>query len=56
MADNKRLVTMTSTVTAGDVTFTTTATDHVPANDLDAYVADAQTRWQTITIDDPQEG
>lgn len=56
MSDAKRLVTMTSTVTAGDVVFTTTATDHVPVGDLDAYVADARTRWQSVTVGDPQEG
>ncbi len=56
MSDAKRLVTMTSTVTDGDVVFTTTATDHVPVGDLDAYVADARTRWQSVTVDEPQEG
>lgn len=26
------------------------AVDHVPESDLAAYVADAETRWQTVTV------
>lgn len=26
------------------------AVDHVPEGDLAAYVADAETRWQTVTV------
>lgn len=28
------------------------ATDHVATADLDAYVADARTRWQSVTVAD----
>lgn len=30
--------------------FRTEAVDHVPERDLAAYVADAETRWQTVTV------
>lgn len=28
------------------------ATDHVASEHLDTYVADAQTRWQSVTVSD----
>ena len=48
---------MTSAVIGADGNpYTITTTDYVRPDHLDAYVADARTRWQIITIDDPQEG
>lgn len=33
------------------------ATDHVATADLDAYVADARTRWQAVSVsDEPDHG
>ena len=53
----KRRVTMTSAVIGADGNpYTITATDYVRPDHLDAYVADARTRWQSVTVDEPQEG
>jgi len=40
------------TMTKGDQV----ATDYVPDEILDAYVADAQTRWDTVEIGDEDYG
>ena len=40
------------TMTKGDQV----ATDYVPDEILDAYVADAQTRWDTVEIGDEDNG
>lgn len=66
---DKRRVTMISVVTDptqtivdddGNVkvaTITHTATDYVRPDFLDAYVADARTRWQTVLVsDEPDAG
>lgn len=49
----KRRVTMTSVVALpnGD-TSTHQAVDYVPDDTLDAYVADAKTRWQLVEVGD----
>lgn len=54
----KRRVTMRS-VTAGPdgVTYEHVATDYVRPDHLDAYLADARTRWQSVTVsDEPDAG
>jgi hypothetical protein len=48
----KRKVTMRSAVILSDgTTGEVTAEDFVPLDYLDEYVADAQTRWQLVTVD-----
>ncbi len=48
----KRKVTMRSVVLAGDgTTVEHEATDFVPLDILEDYVADAQTRWQLVEVD-----
>jgi hypothetical protein len=54
---DKRKVTMRNFVTTVDEdgapqVHTHEATDYVPPDILDAYVADAQTRWQSVTVSD----
>jgi hypothetical protein len=45
------LVTMRSAFMLPDGSISThEATDHVATADLDAYVADAQTRWQAVIV------
>jgi hypothetical protein len=60
---DKRRVTMTSVVAAGldsdgnPVIQTHQAVDFVRPDFLDAYVADARTKWQTVTVsDEPDAG
>lgn len=59
---DKRRVTMRNFVTTvGDdgapVVHTHEATDYVRPDFLDAYVADAKTRWQSVTVsDEPDAG
>jgi len=49
----KRKVTMLSVSALADGTIARhEATDYVPVDILDAYVADAQTRWQSVTVGD----
>lgn len=49
----KRRVTMTSARALPDGTIaTTTATDYVRPDHLDAYVADAKTRWDSVQVSD----
>jgi hypothetical protein len=54
----KRRVTMTSYVAVGDgETVKTEAVDYVRPDFLDAYVADARTRWQNVEVsDEPDAG
>jgi hypothetical protein len=59
----KRKVTMTSAVATGRVIdgraeiVTHEATDYVRPDFLEAYVADARTRWQSVTVsDEPDAG
>jgi hypothetical protein len=57
----KRRVTMRTTVLAGqneegqDLFQDFIAEDYVPVEILDAYVADARTRWQTVTVGEEHE-
>jgi hypothetical protein len=60
---DKRRVTMTSFVVGGvdtegkPVVHKHEAVDYVRPDFLDAYVADAQTRWQNVTVsDEPDAG
>jgi hypothetical protein len=47
----KRKVTMKSAVILSDgTTGQVTAEDFVPVEYLDEYIADAQTRWQSVTV------
>lgn len=47
----KRKVTMQSAVLAADgTTALVTAEDFVPLDILDDYIADAQTRWQQVSV------
>ena len=49
----KRKVTMrTAVALPNGKTALHEATDYVLPEDIDAYVADAQTRWQTVTVSD----
>lgn len=49
----KRKVTMESaTVTTGGKVDLVTVVDYVPEEILDAYVADARTRWQSVSVSD----
>ena len=53
MADpiiEKRRVTMTSAVATATGIETHTVEDFVPVEILDAYVADAKTRWQLVDV------
>lgn len=50
-AVEKRKVIMTNAVAVGDQIHTHVATDYVPLSVLDAYVADAATRWQSVVVD-----
>lgn len=51
MADEKRKVTMrNATLLADGETATVEVTDYVPLDILDAYVADARTRWQFVGV------
>jgi hypothetical protein len=54
----KRKVTLQSATLAPDGNvYTTVMTDYVRPDFLDAYVADAQTRWQVVTVsDEPDAG
>ncbi len=58
----KRRVVMTSARAVTDPngkigTITTEAVDYVRPDFLDAYVSDAQTRWDTVTVsDEPDAG
>lgn len=54
----KRKVTMTTFVALPDGTLEKTqAEDYVRPDHLEAYVADARTRWQTVTVsDEPDAG
>lgn len=50
---DKRRITMTSvSLSDNGVVLTHEATDLVALPDIDVYVADAQTRWQTVTVGD----
>lgn len=56
----KRKVAMTSTSTTVSsegvvATATQTATDYIPLDILPAYVQDAATRWQVITVGDEHD-
>lgn len=51
MAD-KRRVTMTNAIAVPGGVLTHVATDYVPDDILDAYVADARTRWQSVEVSD----
>lgn len=52
----KRKVIMQSAVMLSDqTTGQIEATDYVPVDILDAYVADARTRWQLVTIPEPDK-
>lgn len=55
---DKRRVTMTNvTLNADGSTATLTATDYVRPDHLDAYVADARTRWQLVEVsEEPDAG
>ena len=46
----KRKVIMRNAVAVTGGFQTHEAVDYVPVSDLDAYVADAQTRWQAVEI------
>ena len=49
----KHRVTMTTAVALADGSVAThQAVDYVPEDILDAYVADARTRWQSVTVSD----
>lgn len=51
MADEKRKVTMRNvTLLADGNTANLEVTDYVPVDILDAYVADAKTRWQFVDV------
>lgn len=59
----KRKVTMKSAIPAGfdddgkPIVHIHIATDHVRPDFLDAYVADAKTRWQSVVVsDEPDAG
>ena len=56
--DPKYRVTMRSVQLSADgVTLTHEAVDHVPQSILDAYVADARARWQSVVVsDEPDYG
>lgn len=49
MADTVKVI-MRNTVLSpeGDVTYQHEAVDHVPVEQLDAYLADARTRWASV--------
>jgi hypothetical protein len=48
----KRKVTMKSAIMLSDgSTGEHVATDYVPLDILDEYIADAQTRWQLVTVE-----
>lgn len=52
MAD-RRKVTMTSVnLSETGVLLTHQATDYVELDDVERYVADARTRWQSVTVGD----
>jgi hypothetical protein len=52
----KRKVTMKSAVILSDnTTGEITASDYVPVDILDDYVADARTRWQLVTVENPDK-
>lgn len=52
----KRRVTMTSVTALPDGTVAThEAVDYVPDDILDAYVADARTRWQSVDVSDDED-
>jgi hypothetical protein len=57
----KRQVTMTNVIYAGrdedgrDLFHRHEAVDRVPVEDLDAYVADARTRWASVVVSDLEE-
>jgi hypothetical protein len=55
MAIEKRKVTMTNAVAAPGGVQTHVATDHVPLDILDAYVADAKLRWQSVQVGDEHD-
>lgn len=47
----KRKVTMTNAIAVpGDAVHTHVATDYVPVDQLEEYVADARTRWQLVEV------
>jgi hypothetical protein len=48
---NRRKVTMTSvSLTDAGVLLTHEATDFVELDDVERYIADARTRWQSVTV------
>lgn len=50
-AVEKRKVVMTNAIAvSADVVHTHVATDYVPVDQLDEYVADAKTRWQLVEV------
>lgn len=49
---DKRRVTMRSAILTPDGVQTLEAVDYVRPDILDAYVADAQARWQTVAVSD----
>lgn len=51
----KRRVTMTNAVATPQGVQIHEATDFVPVDILDAYVADANTRWQSVTVGDEHD-
>lgn len=56
--DPKYRVTMRSvSLSADGATIERTGVDYVPLSILDAYVADARTKWQAVTVsDEPDYG
>jgi hypothetical protein len=55
MAEEKRKVTMTSYVAGPAGPMKLEATDFVKVSHLDAYVADAKTRWQAVETGDEND-
>jgi uncharacterized phage protein gp47/JayE len=54
--DKYRVIMRSATITPTGV-FTQEATDYVRADVLDAYLVDARTRWQDVTVsEDPDAG
>lgn len=46
----KRKVTMTNAIATPDGVMTHEAVDYVPVDLLDAYLADAHSRWQSVVV------
>jgi hypothetical protein len=57
MALDRRRVTMTNAVATANGVEIHQAEDFVDITHIDAYVADAKTRWQAVTVgDEPDDG